>query len=81
MKEPERIPLDPSRPRSHKPKMYPLPPLYPETMTQDTYRPDSDSIYIPIPPPPPNKSTRYQIHEDFFVQSEDESILEHYKKN
>jgi hypothetical protein len=78
MKEPERIPLDPNRPRTHKPKTYRLPPLYPETMTQDIYRPDSDSVYVPIQSP---STIRYQIHDDFFVESNNPDILKHYEKD
>lgn len=77
MKEPERIPLNPDTPRTHKPKSYPLKALFPETMNDDLYRPDRDSIYVPIDN---NKqSTLYKIHDDFYVQSDDPNILEHYE--
>jgi hypothetical protein len=48
MKEPERIPLDPSTPRAKDVKRIPLPKIYPEKMTDDLYRPDRDSIYTNI---------------------------------
>jgi hypothetical protein len=49
MKEPEKIPLDPSTPRTKSINKFPLPKLYPEAMTDDIYiRPDNDSVYIPI---------------------------------
>ena len=37
MKEPKRIPLDPSTPTSKKVKQIPMPSLYPETMSDDVY--------------------------------------------
>lgn len=37
MKEPERIPLDPSTPTAKKVKKIPLPALYPEGMRDDLY--------------------------------------------
>lgn len=37
MKEPERIPLDPSTPTSKKVKQIPMPALYPESMRDDVY--------------------------------------------
>jgi hypothetical protein len=46
MKEPERIPLDPNTPRTHKPKLYRLESIHKNS--EDYYRPDSDSVYIPI---------------------------------
>lgn len=81
MKEPQRIPLDPNRPRTHQPKTYPLKSLYPEAMDGDVYRPDRDSVYIPVPPTPPDytESKLYKIHEDFYVQSNDPNILKHYE--
>lgn len=37
MKEPKRIPLDPSTPRPKRVQQIPLPALYPETMRDDLY--------------------------------------------
>lgn len=49
MKEPEKIPLDPTTPKAKEVKKYPLNKLYPQTMEDDVYiRPDNDSIYTPI---------------------------------
>ena len=66
-KEPKRIPLNPATPRTHKPKSFPLPALYPETMSDDVYMPDNDSVY------------RYYIHSDFCVQSDTAEILRYYE--
>ncbi len=80
MKEPQRIPLDPNRPRTHQPKTYPLKSLCTEEMDADVYRPDRDSIYVPVPPPSENTNTKiYKIHEDFYVASNDPNILKHYE--
>jgi hypothetical protein len=49
MKEPNRIPLDPSTPTAKKVKTFPLNKIYPESMDDDVYiRPDNDSVYVPI---------------------------------
>ena len=48
MKEPEKIPLDPSTPRTKSVNKFPLNKLYPEKTSDDLYRPDSDSIYTEI---------------------------------
>lgn len=42
MKEPERIPLDPSTPTAKKVKKIPLPALYPEGMRDDLYSSSSN---------------------------------------
>lgn len=47
MKEPERLPLDPTTPRTHKPKTYRLEPLQ-RIQSEEHYRPDNDSVYVPI---------------------------------
>lgn len=49
MKEPERTPLDPTTRRAK--KVTPIPmrsKLYPQSMNDDLYYPDSDSVYTPI---------------------------------
>jgi hypothetical protein len=47
MKEPKKIPLDPSTPRSKEVKKYPLQ-KKDTPLADDTYvRPDNDSIYTP----------------------------------
>jgi hypothetical protein len=49
MKEPQKIPLDPSTPKAKQVKQLPLRGLYPEAMHDDVYiRPDNDSVYIPV---------------------------------
>jgi len=49
MKEPQKIPLDPSTPKAKQVKQLPLRGLYPEAMHDDVYiRPDNDSVYKPI---------------------------------
>jgi len=48
MKEPERIPLDPSTPKAKSVTKIPLPKIYPEAMIDDVYMPDNDSIYVTI---------------------------------
>lgn len=49
MKEPQKIPLDPSTPKAKQVRQLPLPGLYPEAMHDDVYvRPDSDSVYVPV---------------------------------
>jgi hypothetical protein len=48
MKEPEKIPLDPSTPRTKSVNKFPLNKLYPEKTSDDLYRPDRDSIYTEI---------------------------------
>lgn len=48
MKEPNKIPLDPSTPKAKDVKKYPLT-RYPEAMEDDIYiKPDNDSVYTPI---------------------------------
>lgn len=44
MKEPERIPLDPSTPKTKSVNKIPLPKIYPDTMIDDVYIPDNDSV-------------------------------------
>ena len=61
MKEPKRIPLDPSTPRAKDVKRIPLPKIYPEKMTDDLYRPDNDSIYTPINNEDSKKSTETEL--------------------
>ena len=48
MKEPEKIPLDPSTPRTKSVNKFPLNKLYPEKTSDDLYRQDRDSIYTEI---------------------------------
>jgi hypothetical protein len=48
MKEPNKIPLDPSVPRAKSVKIFPLNKIYPENIKDDLYRPDNDSIYTAI---------------------------------
>ena len=48
MKEPEKIPLNPSTPRSKSVQKFPLNKIYPENIKDNLYRPDNDSAYIPI---------------------------------
>lgn len=49
MKEPNKIPLDPSTPKAKEVKKYPLNKLYPQSMEDDVYvRPDNDSVYVPV---------------------------------
>lgn len=48
MKEPKKIPLDPSTPRAKSVQIFPLPQIYPENIADDLYRPDNDSIYTKI---------------------------------
>lgn len=45
MKEPERIPLDPSTPTAKKVKKIPLPALYPEGMRDDLYSNSSEKEF------------------------------------
>tara|TARA_Y100000389_G_scaffold19883_1_gene17238 strand:- start:6626 stop:6856 length:231 start_codon:yes stop_codon:yes gene_type:complete len=42
MKEPERIPLDPSTPRPADVEKIPMPSVYPETMSDDVYSSTKD---------------------------------------
>lgn len=64
MKEPKRIPLDPSIPKAKDVKKYPLV-NYPEPMEDDIYiRPDSDSVYTPIELDKINKTLDEVSHED-----------------
>lgn len=74
MQEPERIPLDPTTPRTHKPKSYPLKPISNENVDIDYYRPDNDSVYTPI-----NNTKKYQIEEDFIVETNDTNIGQYYE--
>lgn len=49
MKEPNKIPLDPSTPKTKEVNKYPLNKLYPQSMEDDVYiRPDKNSVYTPI---------------------------------
>jgi len=57
MKEPEKIPLDPSTPRAKSVQSFPLNKIYPEKIQNDFYRPDNDSIYNSINDEDSKKST------------------------
>ena len=57
MKEPEKIPLDPSTPRAKSVRSFPLNKTRPEKIQDDLYRPDNDSVYIPINHEDSEKST------------------------
>ena len=48
MKEPEKIPLNPSTPRSKSVQKFPLNKIYPENIKDNLYRPDNDSVYTEI---------------------------------
>jgi hypothetical protein len=48
MKKPEQTPIDPKAPRSKQVTQIPMPKLYPESMDDDVYCPDSDCMYTPI---------------------------------
>ena len=48
MKEPIRIPLDPSTPKAKSVNKIPLPKIYPEPILDDVYTPDNNKLYIPI---------------------------------
>ena len=45
MKEPERIPLDPSTPTTKKVKQIPMPSIYPEGMTDDVYSKEASTSF------------------------------------
>lgn len=58
MKEPNKIPLDPTTPRAKDVKKIPLTKLYTDfDMDDDIYRPDRDSIYTIINDENNKKST------------------------
>ena len=57
MKEPKKIPLDPSTPRAKSVQSLPLNKIYPEKMQDDLYVPDRDSVYILINNENTKKST------------------------
>jgi hypothetical protein len=57
MKEPKKIPLDPSTPKAKSVKLFPLNKIYPEKMQDDIYMPDNDSIYTKIDNENTKKST------------------------
>lgn len=48
MKEPKKIPLNPSTPRSKSVQKFPLNKIYPDNTHNSLYRPDNDSIYTEI---------------------------------
>jgi hypothetical protein len=57
MKEPKKIPLDPSTPRTKSVKSFRLNSIDKDKTQDDLYMPDNDSLYIPIENENTQKST------------------------